>query len=521
MEFEKIRDEVENRLRKAFYRSGVHNKKLDPETFSKRELWNAVREVCNGYDHGATNYEIQREIDRVAESARKENGKEKAARKFLTAILSRGYYGYCKLRKMLGWPVESPTFRWWNWRVAHPVIGWINPGGKVFIRCGGYTMDDTLVVKPKVAVEGENRRYVILTAKNSLNANMIANESFNDDTDVYDEGVRLEKLYLQGNKANQTSGKGICLRTSGAVLEDMAVYQAKEEGLWLQGKSNNSKCMENQINRCDFRQCDGAGISIRGFSPDNRFINSFIWNNGSHGVLILTAGQNFDQCRIETNDGSGVYCYQYENWFDGCKVAGNMNDGYHFFANATGHNPIKNVITGGLIFGNSENGVVFQGKSTPAIPCTDNLVAAVSIYGHDTAGKYGVLESGVNEDRNFIVVCRFKDNDSDVSLSGSNSKVVKPLGDYVNVNNVLSGTFDITAPGLKSVTVTHGCGYTPAAQDIQVTIVEDTNAGEDWWAYVVKVRDIGSTTFVVDVYVADETATGGATAKLSCRIAAN
>ncbi len=79
---------------------------------------------------------------------------------------------------------------------------------------------------------------------------------------------------------------------------------------------------------------------------------------------------------------------------------------------------------------------------------------------------------------------------------------------------VLSGTFAIDSTGLKTVTISHGCSFTPEPEDIQATIVENTDV-DDWWGYITKVKDITSTQLSVDVYVADDSATGGATAKVS------
>ncbi len=91
------------------------------------------------------------------------------------------------------------------------------------------------------------------------------------------------------------------------------------------------------------------------------------------------------------------------------------------------------------------------------------------------------------------------------------------IGGSLTERNVLSGTFAIDSTGLKSVTITHGLFYTPPPEDVQATIVEDTDV-DDWWGFITKVKDITDLTLTVDIYVLDASATGGATAKVSIKI---
>ncbi len=88
---------------------------------------------------------------------------------------------------------------------------------------------------------------------------------------------------------------------------------------------------------------------------------------------------------------------------------------------------------------------------------------------------------------------------------------------YRTSNSLLSGPFAVDSVGCNSVTVSHGLDYVPLAQDVQATIVEETDV-DDYCAFITKVKDITSTQLTVDIYVQTASATFGATAKVSVRI---
>lgn len=82
------------------------------------------------------------------------------------------------------------------------------------------------------------------------------------------------------------------------------------------------------------------------------------------------------------------------------------------------------------------------------------------------------------------------------------------------ITTLLSGTFAIDSTGVKTVTTAHGLSVTPAIQDVQLTVSEDSNV--DDWAYgYVKVESVDGTNVVAKVNVTTASATGGATAKLN------
>src|SRR3990172_6911940 len=82
---------------------------------------------------------------------------------------------------------------------------------------------------------------------------------------------------------------------------------------------------------------------------------------------------------------------------------------------------------------------------------------------------------------------------------------------------LLSGTFAIDSTGIKTVTVAHGLAYTPALQDCQLTVLEDTNV-DDWAYNLLKVESVDATNIVAKINVSSASGTGGATARLALHL---
>lgn len=78
---------------------------------------------------------------------------------------------------------------------------------------------------------------------------------------------------------------------------------------------------------------------------------------------------------------------------------------------------------------------------------------------------------------------------------------------------LLSGTFAIDSTGVKTVTTAHGLSVTPAIQDVQVSVTEDSNV-DDWAFDLLKVESVDGTNVVCKINVSTASATGSATAKL-------
>jgi hypothetical protein len=138
---ERLSDEIEDLIRQRQRR-----RVQDQSIFSNKDLGVASKvEVYPSRDHDA--YDIQRAINKT--SARKTG-----VQQFLESALANGFYGYLKLRKLLGWPKESFTARSWLSSRLGDSINLINPGGVVWVADGDYNINQTLdMAKDNIALQ--------------------------------------------------------------------------------------------------------------------------------------------------------------------------------------------------------------------------------------------------------------------------------------------------------------------------------------------------------------------------------
>jgi hypothetical protein len=99
-------------------------------------------------------------------------------------------------------------------------------------------------------------------------------------------------------------------------------------------------------------------------------------------------------------------------------------------------------------------------------------------------------------------------------VSGLPAWVSEPAVSITAITTLLSGTFAIDSTGVKTVTTAHGLSVTPAIQDVQVSVTEDSNV-DDWAFDLLKVESVDATNVVCKIRVSTASATGSATAKLA------
>lgn len=78
---------------------------------------------------------------------------------------------------------------------------------------------------------------------------------------------------------------------------------------------------------------------------------------------------------------------------------------------------------------------------------------------------------------------------------------------------VLSAGFDISSPGIKTITTAHGLASTPALEDVYLQVVEESNV-DDWAYNLLKVESVDATNVVAKINVSTASVTGSQTAKL-------
>jgi hypothetical protein len=99
-------------------------------------------------------------------------------------------------------------------------------------------------------------------------------------------------------------------------------------------------------------------------------------------------------------------------------------------------------------------------------------------------------------------------------VSGLPAWVSEPAVSITAITTLLSAAFAIDSTGVKTVTTAHGLSVTPAIQDVQVSVTEDSNV-DDWAFDLLKVESVDATNVVCKIRVSTASATGSATAKLA------
>lgn len=107
--------------------------------------------------------------------------------------------------------------------------------------------------------------------------------------------------------------------------------------------------------------------------------------------------------------------------------------------------------------------------------------------------------------------------DSGATIDVTASTEIWGNKNYVTENTVYSDAFAIDAVALKTVTIPHGCHYSPRKSHVRLTVVEDTDV-DDWGYDLLKVDTVDATNVTVKINVSSASATGGATAKIAMRV---
>ncbi len=103
-------------------------------------------------------------------------------------------------------------------------------GGEVYVGEGAYTLPFTLGLPSNVVLRGSNSKKTVFTLANSVNGHIITNA----DTTNGNTGIGISNLVLEGNSANQTTGRGIFFkRVTDSRIEHVIIQNTKTDGIAL------------------------------------------------------------------------------------------------------------------------------------------------------------------------------------------------------------------------------------------------------------------------------------------------
>jgi len=205
LESQRLYDEVKEKIVQALRATGIDKGYLDPTTFTKRDLGiKATAEIYQAPDGAIGSEEIQREIDRVAKRANKFSYKESRAIDFIKYCMSAGFYGYLRLRKWLGIPLESFTVRTWYAGYLPRIPLLVNPGGEIKLREGTFNLLQYLILKDNIKVCGTGKATELKLQDNISESAIIINYAASVGSGS-NSNIQVSDLVLNGNMDAQTA----------------------------------------------------------------------------------------------------------------------------------------------------------------------------------------------------------------------------------------------------------------------------------------------------------------------------
>ena len=389
---------------------------------------------------------------------------------------------------------------------------------------GDFVLTDSIYVPSLTVLDLTEAR---LYASNGLNKKMIVNKNAEAGGDTL---IDIIGGYLYGNKAYQTAGEGIHLKSASyCTIKGVNVYQTKAEGILL------TTCHNILIDDVFSSECGITGLTIEINSHHVSVKNSQLINNEYYGLGFegvngacyqcdvsnvicagnLKNGVLVDRCRqielsnvLSISNGESGFAIAgcWDCALENCIAQGNGLDGFSVYQIGTvisksitfkGCHSIKNgannvgfriqancrdiVIDGCIAKNEAYCGIRFESASyNKVIGC--NLIDDQT----DPTQDYGVEEIGTS-DYNEIAFCLFYGNVVQaINKLGEHTKIHHNIG-FITEN---SGTATISSG--TSVIVTHGLAGTP-------TVVIVTPRSTGYGSFAVTART--STTFTITVTV--------------------
>lgn len=146
-------------------------KQKDKSIYTKKDLGlKAVEKIYPSSDRGITDKDLQKKLDKIASSVQfHETEKERIVKKFIQKQLSKGFYGYLKLRKILGFTKESLKIKSWYAHYINDCINLINPGGILWAAEGIIPLTSKInMPHAGVSLEGTGRASTIEAELNNM-----------------------------------------------------------------------------------------------------------------------------------------------------------------------------------------------------------------------------------------------------------------------------------------------------------------------------------------------------------------
>lgn len=201
----------------------------------------------------------------------------------------------------------------------------INDSGRIFMRDATYIMNSSLLYqKDGLVIEGESHN-TILKLGDNINADVLSTGRRNNARTI------LKNFRIDGNKANNTSGRGLVFTGYYSVIDNIFIENCPGNGFESEVPIDSGASMvDNFVSNIRTRTCGGTGFKwgsmTGGQGSDNYFQNLLSWYNEGDGIDIDYSDQNLYLCHSYSNKGHGVIVRCSDSRiFDGISENNNKN----------------------------------------------------------------------------------------------------------------------------------------------------------------------------------------------------
>ncbi|MFE2774588.1 glycosyl hydrolase family 28-related protein [Aerococcus urinaeequi] len=336
-------------------------------------------------------------------------------------------------------------------------------GGTVFIPSGIFIAN--LTIYSNVHLKGSSVDNTILKSKPNSNEDVIKSYEFETYTgttaDVVDEGVRfvtISEITVDGNKSQNTSGRGIAIWGAYLNFENVIVQNAADDGIWTEFTSIltptqqtvRQSALESVFRNIKVFYCDGNAWTYNG--PHDSLIDNYVpignagWALYQRDFNSFLTGENWNAWK----NGNGFYIGTGLAGHD--IVADNDGTGIGMEFKATGGN--SRIVNGR--FSGWEKGVILRGQA-------QKINVYVQNCGHLTDGASVIVESlslskldliAVNNNVALDVISEVSKNFYDVTASVPSGKTLQRgvalrSDSYAQINSGATGYMQLPENNLK------------------------------------------------------------------------
>lgn len=385
-EWEKIGDEIIQKIREGKRTRNIELGLADPSIYTLNDLGiRASQKVYQERDNGIVGFDIQKAINRVERSVRNREKRREAQasgllRQIGGAVGGHVYHGYARLAKFLGMPVESAKIRWWNFKHLNSIISYINPGGKVTLEAGNYSVSASIVNKTSVMLAGEGWGTRIVPTSGITVIEASGTESVHKHSmcfkDFFIDGNDLATIGVRAKWVDDTRFQNVKFIDGPASGSPSAFHLHGSSGSYIKG---------NIIRDCHFENWrDHAGYL--GFSYGTEIVHNYVKDCGQ--VAIPTGSASF-------YGEYALYTMFANNFCDGSNQTKGLddaiyldNDSYYyavtgntvrgFYDSGIQINSGRGTVTGNSVYNCGRTGINI---AKPEIVCVGNKIEHITEAG--------------------------------------------------------------------------------------------------------------------------------------------